>query len=93
MSAILSRFHCFNVYFPSVPQFWAAYVSCDTQFHDAVRATLEQIDVIHRFIEANPRDFKFVTTADGMNFMISCTVKSVCNDHLFNKINYLWFIQ
>ena len=21
------------------------------------------------------------------------TVKPVCNDHLFNKINYLWFIQ
>ena len=67
MSAILSRFHCFNVHFPSVAQFWAAYVSCDTQFHDAVRATLEQIDVIHRFVEANPDDFKFVTTADGMN--------------------------
>ena len=63
----LSRSHCFNVHFPSVPQFWAAYVSCNTQFHDAVRATLEQIDVIHRFVEANPDDFKFVTTADGMN--------------------------
>ena len=21
------------------------------------------------------------------------TVKPVCNDHLYNKINYLWFIQ
>ena len=22
-----------------------------------------------------------------------CTVKPVCNDHLYNKIYYLWFIQ
>ena len=24
---------------------------------------------------------------------LSSTVKPVCNDHLFDKINYLWFIQ
>ena len=32
-----------------------------------------------------------------MNFVlyefIDDTVKPVCNDHLYNKISYLWFIQ
>ena len=26
-------------------------------------------------------------------FLWGSTVKPVCNDHLFNKINHLWFIQ
>ena len=26
-------------------------------------------------------------------FPYSDTVKPVCNDHLYNKTNYLWFIQ
>lgn len=30
------------------PQFWSAYVPCQTQERDAVRLTLEQIDLIHR---------------------------------------------
>ena len=25
--------------------------------------------------------------------ILSNTVKPVCNDHLYNKINYLWIIQ
>lgn len=47
-------------------QFWSAFVSCNTKQKDAVRATLDQIDVIHRFVKMNPKDFTFVTTAKGI---------------------------
>uniref|UniRef100_A0A8C9VW10 Dipeptidase n=1 Tax=Scleropages formosus TaxID=113540 RepID=A0A8C9VW10_SCLFO len=46
-------------------QFWAAYVPCDTQNKDAVRQTLEQIDVIHRMCEKYPEDFMFATSSRG----------------------------
>ena len=29
---------------------------------------------------------------EGVSIMVT-TVKPVCNDHLYNKIHYLWFIQ
>ena len=32
-----------------------------------------------------------VPTTDVMTYQ--STVKPVCNDHLYNKIYYLWFIQ
>uniref|UniRef100_A0A3Q1E9T3 Dipeptidase n=1 Tax=Acanthochromis polyacanthus TaxID=80966 RepID=A0A3Q1E9T3_9TELE len=38
-------------------QFWSAYVPCDTQYKDAVRQTLEQIDVVHRMCEKYPETF------------------------------------
>ncbi|XP_068117754.1 dipeptidase 1 [Hyperolius riggenbachi] len=38
-------------------QFWAAFVPCDTQGKDAVKRTLEQIDVIHRMCEKYPSIF------------------------------------
>uniref|UniRef100_A0A3P9KYP8 Dipeptidase n=1 Tax=Oryzias latipes TaxID=8090 RepID=A0A3P9KYP8_ORYLA len=47
-------------------QFWAAYVPCETQYKDAVRQTLEQIDVVHRMCEKYPDTFKFVTTSQGI---------------------------
>jgi membrane dipeptidase len=41
-------------------QFWAAYVPASTGHdHSAVKMTLEQIDVIHRMIDAHPKDFAF----------------------------------
>ncbi|CAN5362752.1 hypothetical protein BH10PLA2_BH10PLA2_11030 [soil metagenome] len=41
-------------------QFWAAYVPADTAGkHTAVKMTLEQIDVIHRMVDAHPKDFAF----------------------------------
>lgn len=45
-------------------QFWAAFVRCDTLGKDAVRRTLEQIDVIHRYTEKYPETFTFVRSAD-----------------------------
>ncbi|PNF33642.1 Dipeptidase 1 [Cryptotermes secundus] len=47
-------------------QFWVAYVSCKSQYKDAVAQTLEQIDVIKRLIKKYPDHLKLVTTADGI---------------------------
>lgn len=47
-------------------QFWAVYTSCSTQYSDAVRACLDQVDVIHRFVAKYPEAFRLVTTADGI---------------------------
>lgn len=44
-------------------QFWSAYVPCDTQYKDAVRQTLEQIDVVHRMCKKYPETFRFASTA------------------------------
>ncbi|XP_004645081.1 dipeptidase 1 [Octodon degus] len=44
-------------------QFWSAYVPCDTQNKDAVKRTLEQIDVIHRMCQAYPETFMCVTSS------------------------------
>ncbi|XP_020844777.1 dipeptidase 1 [Phascolarctos cinereus] len=38
-------------------QFWSAYVPCDTQNKDAVKRTLEQIDLIHRMCQTYPETF------------------------------------
>ncbi|KAM9302025.1 dipeptidase 1 [Gastrophryne carolinensis] len=47
-------------------QFWAAYVPCATQGKDAVKRTLEQIDVIHRICMKYPQDFMCVGTSLGI---------------------------
>lgn len=44
-------------------QFWSAYVPCDTQYKDAVRQTLEQIDVVHRMCDKYPETFRFATSS------------------------------
>lgn len=44
-------------------QFWSAYVPCATQYKDAVRQTLEQIDVIHRMCDKYPETFMFATSS------------------------------
>ncbi|XP_053304903.1 dipeptidase 1 [Spea bombifrons] len=47
-------------------QFWAAYVPCDTQGKDAVKRTLEQIDVIQRMCEEYPEVFSCVDSVQGI---------------------------
>ncbi|XP_078103447.1 dipeptidase 1 [Sander vitreus] len=47
-------------------QFWSAYVPCETQYKDAVRQTLEQIDVIHRMCEKYPETFMFATSSQDI---------------------------
>lgn len=47
-------------------QFWSAYVPCQTQEQDAVRLTLEQIDLIRRMC-ASYSELELVTTAKDLN--------------------------
>jgi membrane dipeptidase len=46
-------------------QFWAAYVPVEHK-RTAVKETLEQIDVIHRFIHDYPNDFEFAGSVDDI---------------------------
>lgn len=46
-----------------------AYTHCNTLNKDSVAQTLDQIDVIKRLIAKNPKDLKFVTTADGKHLI------------------------
>lgn len=48
----------------SIFQFWSVYVLCSAQNKDAVRLTLEQIDVVKRMCDSYNK-FEMVTTADG----------------------------
>ncbi|XP_018096999.2 dipeptidase 1-like isoform X1 [Xenopus laevis] len=48
-------------------QFWAAFVPCDTQAKDAVKRTLEQIDVIHRMCEVYPNYFLLAQSVADIN--------------------------
>jgi len=48
-------------------QFWSAYVPSSTgKSGQAVRETLEQIDVIHRMIRTYPETFEMASTADDI---------------------------
>jgi membrane dipeptidase len=44
-------------------QFWSVYVPAEMQGKEAVRATLEQVDVVHRMIRAYPDTFELARTA------------------------------
>ena len=48
------------------PQFWSVYVSCESQFNDAVRTSLDQVDIVKRVIKKYPQTFELVTTAAGI---------------------------
>uniref|UniRef100_A0A8D0GNZ4 Dipeptidase n=1 Tax=Sphenodon punctatus TaxID=8508 RepID=A0A8D0GNZ4_SPHPU len=48
---------------PLPTQFWAAYLPCETQNKDAVKRTLEQIDVIHRMCQRYPETFACIEEA------------------------------
>nr|KAF6271077.1 dipeptidase 1 [Myotis myotis] len=47
-------------------QFWSAYTPCNTQNKDAVKRTMEQIDVIHRMCQMYPETFLCVTSSQGI---------------------------
>ena len=47
-------------------QFWSAYMDCDTQFKDATRTFIDQIDVIKRFVQWYPDDFKLATSSQDI---------------------------
>jgi membrane dipeptidase len=47
-------------------QFWSVYISGTVTGNEAVRQTIEQIDVVHRMIAAYPRDLALASTADDI---------------------------
>ena len=44
-------------------QFWSVYVPASMQGREAVRATIEQIDIVHRMMRRWPETFRFTRTA------------------------------
>ncbi|KAJ7399235.1 Dipeptidase 1 [Pitangus sulphuratus] len=46
--------------------FWSVYVPCETQNRDAVKRTLEQIDVVQRMCDLYPEAFACVTDSAGL---------------------------
>jgi len=44
-------------------QFWSVYIPADTIGPRAVEMTLEEIDIVHRFVAANPAALELATTA------------------------------
>ena len=45
-------------------QFWSVFVPCSLQGDAAVKATLEQVDFVHRLVEAFPDDLALCRTAE-----------------------------
>ena len=52
-------------------QFWSAYMDCSSQYADATRTFLDQIDVIRQFVAQYSTVFKFATTADDIEHAIT----------------------
>jgi membrane dipeptidase len=44
-------------------QFWSVFVPCSLAGDDAVTATLEQVDFVHRLVDAFPADLRLARTA------------------------------
>ena len=47
-------------------QFWSVYIDGKITGDEAIRKTIEQIDVVDRFVAAYPRDLEFARTADDI---------------------------
>ncbi len=47
-------------------QFWSVWIPATTTGAQAVETTLEQIDIVHRMVAANPRDLALATSADDI---------------------------
>jgi len=47
-------------------QFWSVYIPTTLKGGDAVRAVVEQIDVVHRLVETYPETFEIARTADDV---------------------------
>ena len=45
-------------------QFWSVYVPGTMTDDEAVTATLEQVDAVHRLVESHPQDLALATTSD-----------------------------
>lgn len=48
-------------------QFWAIYTNCSSQYKDALRIHMEQLDTIKRLVNKYSDDMELITTADGIS--------------------------
>ncbi|XP_007938587.2 dipeptidase 3 [Orycteropus afer afer] len=71
-------------------QFWSATVPCQTQDQDAVRTTLEQIDLIHRMC-ASYSELELVTSAEDLNSTqkLACLIGVEGGHSLDNSLSVL----
>ncbi|KAG2470275.1 PYRD dehydrogenase, partial [Polypterus senegalus] len=69
-------------------QFWAAYVPCGCQYKDAVRQTLEQIDLVRRMTQSYPEHLKFSTSSQGKVTLADVTVLYIVADLLVRADNW-----
>lgn len=44
-------------------QFWSVWISGEIKGDEAIRTTLEEIDIVHRMVARYPRDFEMASTA------------------------------
>ena len=61
---LFSNSFFFNYYYVGF-QFWAAYVPCGAQYLDAVKQTLEQIDLIKRMVDRYSDYLRLAVDAKG----------------------------
>ncbi len=47
-------------------QFWSVYVPCEMQYKDAVRATMEQIDIVHKLAWRYPDAFGLAYSSEDI---------------------------
>ena len=47
-------------------QFWSVYIEADVHGDEAIRQTIEQIDIVTRLVEAYPRDLALAGTANDV---------------------------
>jgi len=47
-------------------QFWSVYIDADVHGDEAIRQTIEQIDIVTRLVAAYPRDLELAGTADDV---------------------------
>jgi len=47
-------------------QFWSVYIDGTVTGDEAIRQTIEQIDIVHRLVAAYPNDLAFARTADDI---------------------------
>ncbi|KAM7332559.1 hypothetical protein ACRRTK_009267 [Alexandromys fortis] len=70
--------------------FWSAYVPCQTQDRDALRLTLEQIDLIHRMC-ASYSELELVTSVKALNSTqrLACLIGVEGGHSLDNSLSVL----
>jgi membrane dipeptidase len=47
-------------------QFWSVYIDAEVHGDEAIRQTIEQIDIVTRLVAAYPRDLELATSADDV---------------------------